>query len=52
MGSGQTAIAALETCRKYVGYELVTEDVRLADDRLGKDTSDLNNLLQAIVNEK
>ena len=34
MGSGTTAIAALETDRKYVGYEIDEEYVKLAEKRL------------------
>ncbi len=34
MGSGQTAIAAIRTGRKYVGYEIEEEYVRLAERRI------------------
>jgi len=34
MGSGQTAIAALKSKRFYVGYEIVSEYVELAQKRI------------------
>ena len=34
MGSGQTAIAALNTNRHYVGYDVDVEYVNLAEKRL------------------
>jgi site-specific DNA-methyltransferase (adenine-specific) len=34
MGSGTTAIAALKAERKYIGYEIDTEYVKLADERI------------------
>ena len=34
MGSGQTAIAALKTGRRYVGYEVDQEYVRLSERRI------------------
>jgi site-specific DNA-methyltransferase (adenine-specific) len=33
MGSGQTAIAAIKVNRRYVGYEIDCEYVKLADGR-------------------
>ncbi len=37
IGSGQTAIAAIRTERRYVGYETVQEYVDLANERIGKE---------------
>ena len=34
MGSGSTAIAALQGNRRYVGYEIEAEYVRLAEKRI------------------
>jgi DNA modification methylase len=34
MGSGSTAIAAIKSRRKYIGYEYNPEYVKLADDRI------------------
>ena len=34
MGSGSTAIAALQTGRKYIGYEIDPEYVKLAEKRI------------------
>jgi site-specific DNA-methyltransferase (adenine-specific) len=34
MGSGSTAIAALQGNRRYLGYEIESEYVRLAEKRL------------------
>jgi site-specific DNA-methyltransferase (adenine-specific) len=34
MGSGQTALAALQAGRRFVGYEVDESYVRLAEDRL------------------
>ncbi|MFU8771561.1 MAG: DNA methyltransferase, partial [Anaerolineales bacterium] len=34
MGSGSTAIAALKSGRNYVGYEVESEYVRLAEGRI------------------
>jgi site-specific DNA-methyltransferase (adenine-specific) len=36
MGSGQTAIAALNNSRRYVGYEISPEYVRLAEERIAR----------------
>lgn len=36
MGSGQTALAAVNNGRKYVGYETNGEYVKLAEERIGK----------------
>jgi DNA modification methylase len=36
MGSGQTAIAALRAKRRYVGYEIDPEYVKLAEKRIGE----------------
>jgi len=36
MGSGQTALAALKTGRRYVGFELNEEYLRLAKSRIGQ----------------
>jgi modification methylase len=36
MGSGQTAIAALRTGRRYVGYEVDQNYVRLSESRIGE----------------
>ena len=40
MGSGQTALAALQSGRHYVGYEIDPEYVALAEERIGKGSSD------------
>ena len=37
MGSGQTAIAAVETNRYYIGYEINSEYVKLAEKRVEED---------------
>ena len=34
MGSGSTAVAAKELGRKYIGFEIVEEYVKFAEDRL------------------
>lgn len=39
MGSGQTAIAALRTGRRYVGYEVLEEYAALAQKRIGDEVS-------------
>jgi hypothetical protein len=49
VGSGQKAISALETGRQYVGYDYEARYVNLANQRLGKDMSDLNGFLQGIL---
>lgn len=36
MGSGTTAVAALETGRKYIGFEISPEYTALANDRIQK----------------
>ena len=41
MGSGSTAIAALHTERRYVGYDLVKDYVKLAEENIGKVSSKL-----------
>lgn len=38
MGSGSTAIAALRSGRKYVGYEVDPEYIRLAEERIANDS--------------
>jgi site-specific DNA-methyltransferase (adenine-specific) len=38
MGSGQTAIAALQAGRHYVGYEISEEYLRLAERRIQQST--------------
>jgi site-specific DNA-methyltransferase (adenine-specific) len=38
MGSGQTAIAALNNGRKFVGYEINPEYIELAEERIAKET--------------
>jgi DNA modification methylase len=38
MGSGQTAIAALNNDRRYVGYEINQEYIRLAEERISQAT--------------
>ena len=40
MGSGQTAIAALMTGRRYLGYEIVPAYIELAEDRIREHRSD------------
>jgi site-specific DNA-methyltransferase (adenine-specific) len=50
MGSGQTALAALETGRQYIGYELVPEYTRLAHERLSNVTS-RRDALHAMVTQ-
>ena len=39
MGSGQTAIAAVKTHRRYVGYDINEEYIRLAEKRIKKFSS-------------
>jgi site-specific DNA-methyltransferase (adenine-specific) len=39
MGSGQTAIAALKTGRRYIGYEVDQEYVRLSERRISEATA-------------
>ena len=34
MGSGQSAIAAVQTDRRYVGYEISPEYIALAEERI------------------
>ena len=34
MGSGSTAIAALQANRRYLGYEIESEYIRLAEKRI------------------
>jgi site-specific DNA-methyltransferase (adenine-specific) len=34
MGSGSTAIAALKSDRKYVGYDVDPEYIRIAEERI------------------
>ena len=41
MGSGTTAVAALQAGRKYIGYEIDQEYVRVARDRISQSTSHL-----------
>jgi DNA modification methylase len=36
MGSGTTAVAALECNRKYIGFEIISEYVNIANDRIMK----------------
>ena len=36
MGSGTTAVAALECNRKYIGFEIIPEYVGFANDRIQK----------------
>ncbi len=38
MGSGQTAMAALNNKRKFVGYEINQEYVQLAEERIAEIT--------------
>jgi site-specific DNA-methyltransferase (adenine-specific) len=42
MGSGQTAIAALNNQRKYVGYEINPDYIRLAEERIAQETENLH----------
>jgi site-specific DNA-methyltransferase (adenine-specific) len=42
MGSGQTAIAALNNQRKYVGYEINPDYIRLAEERIAQETDNLH----------
>jgi site-specific DNA-methyltransferase (adenine-specific) len=37
MGSGQTAIAALKSNRRYIGYEIDEKYVALANQRIQKE---------------
>ena len=41
MGSGTTAVAALQAGRKYIGYEINQEYVRVTRDRISKITNHL-----------
>ena len=36
MGSGTTAVAALECNRKYIGFEIIPEYVDIANERIQK----------------
>jgi site-specific DNA-methyltransferase (adenine-specific) len=36
MGSGQTAIAALKSSRRYIGYETNQEYINLANERINQ----------------
>jgi len=45
MGSGQTAIAAIKTNRKFVGYEINPEYVKLAEKRIKEYTENKNMYL-------
>lgn len=44
MGSGQTAIAAMETNRHYVGYEIDAAYVKLANKQIKEMTLEINSL--------
>ncbi|MEO0146135.1 MAG: site-specific DNA-methyltransferase, partial [candidate division WOR-3 bacterium] len=37
MGSGTTAVAALRTGRRFLGFEIVPEYVRFAEERVGRE---------------
>ena len=53
MGSGTTAIAAIKSERKYIGYEVNDEYVKVAKKRLKKEADDdCNNLFSNIYNIK
>jgi DNA modification methylase len=43
IGSGQVALAAIETNRHYIGYEINPQYVKLANSRISKFNSDPNN---------
>ena len=42
MGSGTTAVAALQLCRKYIGFEISQEYVDIANERIAAETSQLS----------
>ena len=44
MGSGTTAIACLNTNRRFVGFELDPEYCRMAQDRIDRRREELKNL--------
>jgi DNA modification methylase len=41
MGSGTTAVAALRTNRKFIGFELESEYVRIANQRIENVTDEI-----------
>lgn len=43
MGSGTTAVAAKLTNRKYLGFELIEEYVNIANERISKETEQIDN---------
>jgi DNA modification methylase len=45
MGSGTTAIAALECKRKYIGFEIIPEYVDIANNRIQKMGLEETNVL-------
>ena len=44
MGSGTTAVAAKQTNRNYIGFELVEDYVKVAEERILKETDDCEGL--------
>lgn len=44
MGSGTTAVAAKQTNRNYIGFELVDDYVKIAEERVLKETDDCEGL--------
>ena len=44
MGSGTTAVAAKQTNRNYIGFELVGDYVKVAEERILKETDDCEGL--------
>lgn len=45
MGSGTTAVAAKQLNRNYIGFELIENYVKIAEERILKETEDINNTL-------
>lgn len=45
MGSGTTAVAAKLTNRNYIGFELIENYVKIAEDRIKKETEDIKETL-------
>ena len=41
MGSGTTAVAAKQLNRNYIGFELVENYIKIAEERLLKETDDI-----------
>ena len=45
MGSGTTAVAAKLTNRNYIGFEIIKNYVKIAEDRIKKETEDIEETL-------